>query len=334
VHRDAIAAGDLLVVRGEAEAIGTLAGELGLGIVEEPIDAGRVEETLFNRRSGLAEVLVPPRSPLIGQRFFPGMVTESGDMIVLAIQRRGGDLPHDATLAAGDTLLVQGTWDALDRRLDPARVLVVDSPDLVRRQAVPLGQGAWTMIAIMVAIVVILAADLMPAAAVGLAAACAIVLTGILSVEATYRSINWTTIILIGAMMPLSTAIAETGAARLLAEGLVAALGEAGPRALLAGLFVLTAVLGQVISNTATAFIIIPIAVVTASEMGVSPAPMLMGVCIAAAGAFLTPVATPTNLMVQEPAAYKFGDYWKFGLPMLVWFFVVSVVLVPMIWPF
>jgi di/tricarboxylate transporter len=334
LHDGALAAGDVVVARGEAEAVGQLAAALDLGLVEEPVAAERIEGTLFNRRSGLAEVLVPPRSPLIGRRFFPGMVTESGDMIVLAIQRQGEDLPQGATLAPGDTMLIQGTWDALDRRLDPARVIVVDSPDLVRRQAVPLGLGARKMIAVLGAVVAALALGLVPPAVAGLAAACAILVLGILSVEETYRAINWTTVILIGAMMPLSTAIAETGAARLLAEGLVALLGEAGPRALLAGLFVLTAVLGQVISNTATAFIIIPIAVVAAGEMGVSPAPFLMGVCVAAAGAFLTPVATPTNLMVQEPAGYRFGDYWKFGLPMLAWFFVVVVLLVPAIWRF
>ena len=140
--------------------------------------------------------------------------------------------------------------------------------------------------------------------------------------------------ILVGAMMPLSTAITETGAAQLLADGLIYVVGGVGPRALLAGLFVLTAVLGQVISNTATALIIIPISVVAAIEMGVSPQPVLMCVAVAAAAAFLTPVATPTNLMVMEPGSYRFGDYWKFGLPMMVWFFVIAVGLVPVIWPF
>lgn len=96
----------------------------------------------------------------------------------------------------------------------------------------------------------------------------------------------------------------------------------------------LTAVLGQVISNTATALILIPVAVVAAQEMGISLDPVLMCVAVAAAAAFLTPVATPTNLMVMEPGNYRFGDYWKFGLPMMLWFFVIAVWLVPVIWPF
>jgi di/tricarboxylate transporter len=125
-----------------------------------------------------------------------------------------------------------------------------------------------------------------------------------------------------------------TGAAQLLADGLVSTVGDAGPYALLAGLFVLSAIMGQVISNTATSLIIIPISIVAAQQMGISVQPVLMCVCVACAGAFLTPVATPTNLMVMEPGAYKFGDYWKLGLPMLIWFFVIAVFLVPLIWSF
>ena len=332
--RDEIETGDNVVVRGSAEAVGALATELSLGLREEVITRDRVENTLFNRDSGLAEAVIPPRSSLIGQRFFPGMVTASGDLIVLAIQRQGEDIPHHATLAAGDTLLLQGTWNALDSRLNKAEVLVVDSPDLVRRQAVPMGAGATTMLAIMGAMVVLLATGLVPAAVAGLLAACAVVLLGILTVEQMYRAINWTTVILVGALLPLSTAIDQSGAAALLANGLVDLVGDAGPRALLAGLFLLTAIMGQIISNTATAVIIIPIAVVTATQMGVSPAPVLMSVGVAAAAAFLTPVSTPTNLMVMEPGNYRFGDYWKFGLPMLIWFFIVAVFYVPLIWRF
>ena len=328
-----IAAGDVLLVRGDPESTAGLALDLDLALRDEA-GAGPVEAMLFNRGSGLAEVLVPPRSPLIGDRLFPGMVTQSGDLVVLAVQRRGADLVAGMPLAAGDILLLQGTWAALDRHLAPPEVVVVNSPDLVRRQALAMGPGAWPTLAVLLGMVVLLATGVVPAAIAGLLAAGAILLLGVVSVDEIYRAINWTTVILVGAMMPLSTAITETGAAKLLADELIGLVGAFGPRALLAGLFVLTAVLGQVISNTATALIIIPISVVAAAEMGVSPQPVLMSVAVAAAAAFLTPVATPTNLMVMEPAGYRFGDYWKFGLPMMLWFFVVAVGLVPVIWPF
>lgn len=325
--------GDILLIRGPAEEAADLAGELGLSF-RDNLPEGGISDQLFNRDSGLAEVLIPPRSPLIGQTFFPGMVTESGDLIVLVMQRAGEDLKPNTPLAAGDTLLLQGTWSALDKRLDQAEVLVVNSPDLVRRQAVPMGNGAKTVLVALAIMVLLLATGLVPPAVAGLIAAGIILISGVLSTEQVYRSIGWTTVILVAALTPLSTAMQVTGAAQLLADGLVDIVGDAGPYALLAGLFVLAAIMGQVISNTATSLIIIPIAVVAAKQMGISVQPVLMSVCIACAGAFLTPVATPTNLMVMEPGAYKFGDYWKLGLPMLIWFFIIAVFWVPVIWSF
>ena len=237
-------------------------------------------------------------------------------------------------LRAGDTLLLQGTWKALDVHLDDPDVLVVNSPEIVRRQAVPLGSGAMQAIVILLGMVVLLATGLVPPAVAGLLAAGALVLSHVLTVDQAYRSIDWTTVILIAAMMPLSTAMIETGAAQLMAEALVSMVGDAGPHALLAGLFLLTAVLGQLISNTATALIVIPISVAAATEIGMSPRPVLMSVAVAAAAAFLTPIATPTNLMVMGPGGYKFGDYWKLGLPLLIWFFVIATFYVPLVWRF
>jgi len=141
-------------------------------------------------------------------------------------------------------------------------------------------------------------------------------------------------VILVGAMMPLSTAMTVSGAADMLADGLIRVVGDAGPFALLAGLFVVTAIMGQLISNTATALIMIPVAVAAAVGMGISPRPVLMSLAVGSAAAFLTPIATPTNLMVMQPGGYQFGDYWKLGLPLLAWFFVMSVFYVPLIWRF
>lgn len=329
-----MAAGDILLVRGGADSAAKLATDQHLAFRQEDT-AGDVAETLFNRASGLAEVVIPPRSKLIGQAMFPGMVTESGDLIVLAVQRRGESQGHDETvLAAGDTLLLQGTWKALDEHLADPDVLVVDSPELVRRQAVPMGAGAKQAIAVLLGMVILLATGLVPSAIAGLSAAFVMVLLRVLTVEQAYRSINWTTIILVGAMMPLSTAMVKTGAAATMAEMLVKVVGDSGPYALVAGLFVLTAILGQLISNMATAILIIPIGVAAATGMGISPQAVLMSVNVAAAAALLTPVATPVNLMVMGPGGYRFGDYSKLGLPLLIWFFVVATFIVPIFWRF
>jgi di/tricarboxylate transporter len=334
LRRQTIAEGDYVLIRGDASAAARLAGDKHLAFRQKS-GATDLEETLFNRSSGLAEVIIPPRSGMIGQEVFSGMVTESGDLIVIAAQRRGEALgPEPIVLDAGDTLLLQGTWKALDEYLTDPDVLVVNSPELVRRQAVPLGLGAGRAIVILIAMVLLLATGIVPPVIAGLLAAGALILTGVLTVDQSYKAISWTTVILVGAMMPLSTAMQETGAAKLMAEGLVSVVGNAGPYALLAGLFLLTAILGQVISNTATALIIIPIGVAAALSTGISPRPVLMSIAVAAAASFLTPIATPTNLMVMGPGGYVFGDYWKLGLPLMVWFFIVATFYIPLIWHF
>lgn len=334
-------ADDVVVLRGSAA---TLAGfaQQNLLTPQEGGD-GSVADTLFSRASGLAEVIVPPRSKLIGQRLSPGMVTESGDLVVLAIERQGqslGDPGQSEVVAAraveiraGDQLLLQGSWDALDRRLSDPEVLVVDSPEIVRRQAVPLGPGSKAMLAIVAAMVAALATGIVPASIGVLLAAMAVIALGILNVQQAYRAIDWNTVILVGSMLPLSTAMYESGTAERLADGLVSLIGDAGPYALLAGLFLFTALLGQVISNTATAMILIPIAVVTAMQLGVSAQPVLMSLNVGASAAFLTPVATPPNLIVMGPGGYRFGDYWKLGIVLMALYFVVAVFWVPVIWP-
>ncbi len=292
-------------------------------------------DSLLNRKVGVAEVVIPPRSTAIGETVFPGMVTDSGDLVVLAVQRNGVDLgPDESVLEVGDTLLLQGKWAALDENLDDPAVLVVDAPDVVRRQAVPLGPGAKRALAVLGGMVILLATGAVPPAIAGLLAAAAIVVLRVLDVEQCYRAISWTTVILVAGMIPLSTAMEVTGAAGKLADGLVRIVGGHGGYALLLGLFVLTAVLGQLISNMATALIVIPVAVSAASDMNVSAKPVLMAVTVAAAASFLTPVATPANLMVMGPGGYRFGDYWKLGLPLLVLFGVVAVGLVPVFWSF
>jgi di/tricarboxylate transporter len=199
---------------------------------------------------------------------------------------------------------------------------------------VPLGRGAKSALAILVPMVAVLATGLLEPVVATLLAAGALVLLGIVPVERAYRAISWTTVILIAGMIPVSTAIRTSGGADQLADVLLDVVGSAGPHVLLIVLFAVTAVFGQLISNTATALIVIPVAVAAAADLDVSPRPVLMSVAVAAAASFLTPIATPANMMVMGPGGYRFGDYWRFGLPMLALFFAVAVGLVPLIWAF
>jgi di/tricarboxylate transporter len=299
------------------------------------LEEGKTSESIaINREIGLAEVVIPPRSPFLGERVFRGMLTESGDLVVAAIQRRGEDVgDREIELGVGDTLLLQGPWAALGMKAEDPGVLVVDQPDLVRRQAVPLGLRAWEALLVLAGMVVLLVTGVVPPAVAGLVAAGAVIVLGIVSMEQAYRAINWTTVILVGALLPLSTAMFETGAAELVGSVLIDVVGGMGPYGLLAGLFVVTAIFGQLISNTATALIMIPIAVAAAGELGVDVRPVLMTISIAAAAALLTPIATPVNLIAMGAAGYRFGDYWKLGMLVMIVFFGVAVLLVPVFWP-
>ncbi len=296
---------------------------------------GETADQLFSRRFGASEVVVPPRSALIGTRAYPGMRTESGELVVVAVMRNDRRIDDENhRLASGDTLLVRGTWQALSEQIEADDgVLVVDRPDVVRRQLVPLGIGAKEAIAVLAVMILLLVFNVVPPAIAGLGAAGAIVLLRLMSMDQAYRAIGWNTVILVAGMIPLSTAMRQSGAAEQLADRLVEVVGDSGSIPLLIGIFLLTAVLGQLISNTATALVMIPVAVSAAAELDVSVAPVLMCLNVAAHAALLTPVATPANLMVMEPGGYRFTDYWKLGIVVMGWFFVVGVFLVPVIWP-
>jgi di/tricarboxylate transporter len=331
VGESALLADDVLVVTGAPGEVSRAVVDLVLAVAMRPVTATSGE--LISREVGVAELVVPPRSPLVGETMFPGMARGS-ELVVLAIRRRGRERGAEPTvIAEGDSILVHGSWDAVDALVEHRDVLVVNSPDLVRRQTVPLGAKAGTAIAILAVMVVLLAADLGPPAVAGLGAATAMVLFRVISSGQAYRAVSWQTVILIGGLIPLSTAIETSGAADRIAERLIALVGAGHPLLVLIALFVLTAALGQFISNTATVLIIIPIALAAAHESAVSPLPILMTVAVAGAGSFLTPVATPANMMVLSPGGYRFGDYWRLGLPLLVTWLVVALLIVPRVWP-
>jgi di/tricarboxylate transporter len=308
----------------------TLAQHYGLGTVTADDDVA-----ILDRDAGLLEIVIPPRSPFLGEKVVRGMVTDTGDLVVVAIQRRGVDQgDREVELAIGDAVVLRGPWAALDAKADDPGVLVVDQPGQVRRQAVPLGLHAREAIVVLAGMVVLLVTGVVPPAVAGLLAAGVLIVLRVVSMEGAYRAVNWTTVVLVASLLPLSTAMFETGAADLVAELLIDVVGGMGPYGLLAGLFVVTAVFGQLISNTATALIMIPIAGAAATELGVDVRPVLMSVCVAAAAALLTPVATPVNLIAMGAAGYRFGDYWRLGLVVMAVFFVVAVFVVPAFWPF
>ncbi|KAA9085229.1 SLC13 family permease [Microbacterium radiodurans] len=211
-------------------------------------------------------------------------------------------------------------------------------PEVVRTGAVRTRRRARTgfrrTVVITAAMVVVLATGAVPAAIAGLLAAGALILTRVVRLPDLYTGISWTTLVLIAGMIPLSVAFLDTGAADLVADGLLAVVGAADPHIALLVVCVVVVVLGQFISNVATVLIVAPVATSVATSLGVSPLPFLMALTVAGAAAFLTPVATPVNLMVMSPGGYRFGDYWRLGLPLALLFLAAAVLYVPLIWRF
>ena len=159
-------------------------------------------------------------------------------------------------------------------------------------------------------------------------------LTGCVRIRKAYKGISGTSVVMIAAMMPMGLALQKTGVAQLAANSLVDTLGSIHPVALLAGIFLLTAAFSQTINNSATAVLMAPIAIMASMTLGVSPKPFMIAVAVSASTAFLTPVGTTTNAMVMGAGGYKFIDYVKVGGPLLLLFFIATLVLVPWIWSF
>lgn len=329
-----LAAGDRLTVVGDPEMVQRYAADHQLR-VEAVRESDEVVRSLLTRETGVVEVVVPPRSRFVGEKARPGQVPSDAGFVILAIQRQGADHgPGEVTLQVGDVLLLEGPWDALETVTTNRDALLVDSPDVIRRQTVPLGARSKRALTVLGLMVIMLATGVVPPAIAALIAAILMVLLGCVSAEQAYRRMSWSTVLLVAGMFPMSQAITKSGAGEMLATQLVGAVGGAGPVALLAALFLLTVVFSQLISNVATALVVIPIAVSSAQQLGVSARPVLMTVCVAAAAAFATPVATPANMMVMGPGGYKFGDYWRLGAILILVFAVVGIFLVPLIWQF
>jgi di/tricarboxylate transporter len=331
VVHDRLDPDDVLSVTGPADQVSRLAIDNVLAIAMRPITLETGE--LVSRELGVVELVVPPRSPLVGETVFPGMA-RGPELVILGVRRLGQERgARSTTLQEGDALLVHGSWAVVDQLVEHRDVLVVNSPDLVRRQSIPLGTKAPRAIGVLVVMIALLAFGVVPPAVAGLGAAVAMVLLGVVGSAQAYRSVSWQTVVLIGGLIPLSVAIRQSGAADLIADALLAVIGEGHPVLVLVAVFALTALLGQFISNTATVLIVLPVALAAAAESGVSPLPVLMVLAIAGAASFLTPVATPANMMVMAPGGYRFGDYWRLGLPLLLAWLVVALVVVPLVWP-
>jgi di/tricarboxylate transporter len=281
----------------------------------------------------MTEVVLAPRSRLIGQTLRQANFREKYGMTVLALWRGDRQVRTgltDRPLQFGDALLLQGPRERL-------RVLRAE-PDLIF-----LGNGKeetkWApgksrrALAIMGLALLVAAINPTIVGEVMLGGALAMVLVGVLTMDQAYQSIEWKSVFLVAGMLPMGIAITKTGAAALLAHWLVALLGAAGPLVLLAGLFILTTLLTQAMNGAAVAAVMAPIAIQAAQNIGADPRAMAMGVALATSMAFLTPLGHAVNVLVMGPGGYSFRDYFKVGLPLTLLLFVMIVLLLPLFWP-
>jgi len=306
-------------------------------VAVQPADTGQDQLTtdLISHEIGLAEVVIAPRSAYRRRTVAQGHFAEKYRVQVLSLRRvdRTLDLKN-ARLSVGDALLVRGTWENIELLKNERRnFVVVGSPEEMVRQVVELSPQAAVAVVALVGMIVLMVSGLVPVVIAAILAAVVMVLGKCLSMPQAYRTISWNSVVLIAAMIPMSIALQETGGAEFVADGMINTLGSIGPVALMAGIFLATTALSQVVSNSATTVLMAPIVLQVGLDMGLAVQPLLMIVAVSASTAFLTPIGTTTNLMVTTPGDYRFKDFLRVGIPLVLIFMIISLILVPIIWP-
>lgn len=333
---------DIIYVFGPFEKVEEFAKDYKLTLTEDIISEFTGEsskEKLSVREIGIAEVLLMPEAGLAGKAVKDTAFRSIFNVNILAIRRRNEYILTDiknVKLHDGDILLVQAHWDNIALLSSESGWAVLGEP-LEEASKVTLDYKAPVAAGIMVLMIAAMVFDFIPIPPVGavLIAAVLVVLTGCFkNVEEAYKTINWESIILFAAMLPMSSALSKTGTSDIISNSLVGGLGEYGPLVLLAGIYFTTSLMTLFISNTVTAVLIAPIALQSALAIGVSPYPFLMAVTVAASMCFASPFSTPPNALVMSAGRYTFLDFFKVGFPLQIAMGILMIFVLPLIFPF
>ena len=323
--------GDIVYVSGDPAQAMQFAADMKLN---------KTSEELAFYDIGIAEVVLMHNSRLCGKTLKETGLRRLYNVNALGVRRGENYITDglaDMTFRQGDIILIQGKWKNISRIADVADGIVVMGQPLEEASRVTLDYKAPLAAAIMLLMILTMVFDFIPVAPVTavMVAGLLMVITGcIRSVEAAYKTINWESIVLIAAMLPMSVALEKTGASAMVASLLADNLGQASPYALLAGVYFTTSLLTMFISNTATAVLMSPISLTSAAAIGVSPYPMLFAVTLGASMCFASPFSTPPNALVMQAGGYSFMDYIKVGLPLQIIMGLVMIVVLPLIFPF
>lgn len=326
-----LTAGDIIYLTGDTAKMSQFASENRM----EELDNNNIDFYDI----GISEIVLMPTARIIGMPLRKSGFRERYSINVLGIKRNNdyimNDLPQ-VKLQSGDVLLVQGKWSNIAQLDDDETDWVVLGQPEKQASQVTLDYKAPVAAIIMLLMIAAMVFEFIPIAPVTavMAAALLMVITGCFrNVEAAYKTINWESIMLIAAMMPMSVALEKTGTSALISHSLVSSLGSMGPTVLLAGIYFTTSLLTMFISNTATAVLMSPIAMTSATEIGVSPYPFLFAVTLGASMCFASPFSTPPNALVMHAGEYTFSDYIKVGLPLQIIIGIVMVFALPLLFP-
>ncbi|WP_299124215.1 SLC13 family permease [uncultured Winogradskyella sp.] len=327
---------DIITVKGDTEAINALMIKFRLGLLPlEPIK-DELKNNLINQEVGMAEVLVTPKSVLVGRKIRLGKFFKRFGVQLMAASRNNKPFTErEIIVKAGDAFLVRGIWSDIDQLKEHHENLVIcGSPEGMAKTVTDITYKSYIALFALILMIFLLVFEIVPGAVAALMCAGIVLITKCVPIAKAYKGISWISVVMIAAMIPMGIALQKTGTAELIANGLVNTLGSLHPIVLLGGVFLLTTTFSQVINNSATAVLMAPIVIIAANTLKLSAAPFMIAVAISASTAFLTPVGTTTNAMVMTAGGYKFMDYLKVGAPLLLLFLITTLLLVPLIWPF
>ena len=328
--RTSIKVDDILLLHGNIEQILEIESKYGLKTIK---DARVKDQELSSHNMKISEVLIPPGSNLIGRSLQEVGFFRRHRLMILAIQRRGKTLRErlsDIKLKENDTVLLQGDKDDIAHIMNSPNAIVTNElTDLYLRK-----NRAILALAVVLAVVALTTMNVMPIMLAAILGAVAMVVTQCITIEEAYKAVDWKIIFLLAGVLPLGLALEQSGATLWLADHVLEPLAGYGPVMLLAALYFITAVLTEAMSNNAAAAILAPIAFSAAATLNIDPRPLLIAITFAASTSFATPIGYKTNTMIYSPGGYRFTDFTKVGVPLNFVFWGLSVLIIPLIWPF
>ncbi|TVR10553.1 MAG: SLC13 family permease [Salinarimonadaceae bacterium] len=331
----ALEANDALLLDILSDSLDIQAFARANGLIEIPGSKGWFADA--SQEIGMAQIIVPPTSRLLGQTLTSARFRTVYDLAVIGMKHGSKAVPQGVIhepLRAGDTLLAVGPWRAIRRLADERRDLVLLDLPAESDEAAPAGRRAPLAIAVVALVIGLMVTGAVPNVQAALIGCLLLGLFRCIDMAGAYRSIHWQSLVLIVGMLPFSLALQRTGGVDLAAGALLDLVGVAEPRFVLAAIFAATALLGMFISNTATAVLMAPVALAVASALGASPYPFALTVALAASTAFMTPVSSPVNTLVVGPGDYRFFDFVRIGTPFAFVAMLTTVILVPILLPF